>query len=174
MAGKRWEYLNDYKKNESGKYEYTGAVYGFGGSDGERKKAYAVLYIILAVLAGATIGSGFVDGAGMINTFYVILPYIAEAACLFFLCWYQFKLLTKGDKVKEYVYKTTQPRIPYVDAIYAFFAIAGAICSLVFVITNGFNGGMFKCLLYIALKIISAAAALIHRSCFQRLEWIII
>ena len=168
----RWSYLNDFKKDDSGKYEFQGKTLVFAGSEEERRKAYIPLWIILALCIALGVGSGCISGAGITNTFYVIIPYIAEMSALFALGWFHFKLLTKGGEVRDYIYKSTQPRIPVASMLIAFFAIVGFILSLIFSISTGFSDGVLNAILYLVLKSVSAALALIYRNCFSKLEWI--
>ena len=173
MARKnRWEYLNDYQKNESGEYEYKGGVYAFAADDDERRKAYVRLWAALTVTAASCVASGCLSGAGITNTFYVILPYIGEIASLFALMWYHIKLLTKGAEVKAYIYKSTQPKIPVASMLVAFFAIVGFAMSLVFSFVSHFEDGVLNAVLYLVLKAVSAAASLLYRNKFSKLEWI--
>ena len=173
MARKnKWEYLNDYQKNEAGKYEYKGSIYAFAADDSERRKAYAVLWVMLVAAVAAGIGSGCLSGGGITNTFYVIVPYIGEMASLFALSWFHIKLLTKGAEVKAYIYKSTQPKIPIASVLAAFFAIIGFAMSLVFSLTTHFEDGTGNAIAYLVLKAATAAAALLYRNRFLKLEWL--
>ncbi|MBQ9228932.1 MAG: hypothetical protein IJ168_08905 [Eubacterium sp.] len=173
MARKnRWEYLNDFRKDESGKYEYTGSLYGFAGSEEARKRAYTKLWVLLAAAAAASVSSGCVSGAGLTNTFYVILPYIGEICALFALTWYHCKLLTKGDEVRGYIYQKTQPRMAPAAMILAFFAIAGLLTSVIFSVMTAFKDGVWQAAVYWVLKATAASLALCYRSLFAKLEWI--
>jgi len=168
----RRAYLNDFKKNEAGEYEYQGVLYAFADSEEARKRAYTKLWLLLALTAAAVIGSGCVSGAGILNTFYVIIPYIGEISCLFALTHYHFKLLTKGDEVREYVYTKTHPRMAPAAMLLAFFAIVGFAMSLLYSILSGFADGAVNTVVYLVLKAVSAALALIYRNAFSKLEWI--
>lgn len=168
----RWSYLNDFKKDEAGQYTYQGSCYCFAGDENERRRAYGKLWALLVVIAAASVGSGCVSGAGILNTFYVILPYLGEICALFALTWYQFKLLTKGAEVRAYIYEKTQPRMAPAAVIIAFFAIVGFITSLVFSVMSGFRDGVAAAVIYLALKAVTAVAALCYRNAFQKLEWL--
>lgn len=168
---KRKEYLNDFKLNESGKYSYQGNFYCFAGDEAQRKKAYGAQWLFFAALAAASVASGCLSGGGITNTFYVIIPYIGEMSALFALAWNLVKLLTKGGEIREYVYQSAHPKIPVAAMLMAFFAIIGGVLSLVFSVTSGFKDGVLNAVLYVALKSVSAAVALVFRNYFNRLEW---
>ena len=168
----RWEHLNDFKKTEEGKYEYQGKSCVFAGSDEEKRKAYLFLWITLTALTLSSVLSGCISGAGITNTFYVIIPYLLEICALFALAWNHIKLLVRRGEIKSYIYKSAHPKIPPSAALVAFFAIAGCLLSLVFSITTGFKDGVFKAVLYLVLKLASAGIAVIYRNKFLKLEWI--
>jgi len=169
-APKRKDYLKNFEK-QGKDYVYKGAHYIFDGAEEERKKKFALLYVNLAALAAAVFGSGFITGGGMKNSYFVILPYILEACSLFASLWYSFKLLTKGSRVRDYVYLSTQPRIAGAIVVTAFFAAAGFICSLIYIILNGFEGGVAQCIVYLVLKAVSILLALLFRNQFLKLKW---
>lgn len=169
-APKRKDYLKNFEK-QGKEYVYKGKHYIFDGTEEERKKKYAVLYLILAALIITVLGSGFITGGGMKNSYYVIFPYILEVGALFISAWQTFKLLTKRGRVRDYDYLTSQPKIPVLYAITAFFAAAGLICSLVYVFINGLEGGAVQCFVYLALKAVSIALSVFFRNQFIKLKW---
>ena len=170
--GKRWEHLNDFKKNDDGKYEYRGSYRVFAGDKAAQKKEYALLWALLAAAVASSVGSGCISGAGITNTFYVILPFLGEICCLFVLTWNHCKILTKSDKIKSYIFKSADSIITYASAITVFFAVAGFITSLIFSVSTGFKDGTVNAAVYLALKILCAASALIYRARYLKCEWI--
>ncbi len=165
-------YLNDFKRQEDGKYAYEGKHYIFDGDESERKRAYSVILLLVGLMIASVLGSGFLTGGGMKNSYYVILPYLGEAVALFFSCWYIFKLMTKGDTVREYIYRSTVMRIPGAVTVMAFFASAGLVCSLIFGITSGFKENLTESIIYLIIKAFDTFIALLLRSRFSRLKWI--
>lgn len=170
-APKRKDYLKNFEK-QGKDYVYKGAHYVYDGAEEERKRKFTLLYLNLAALTAVVFGSGFITGGGMKNSYFVILPYILEACSLFASLWYSFKLLTKGSRVRDYVYLSTQPRIAGALVITAFFAAAGFICSLIYIILNGFEGGAFQCIAYLVLKAVCIALSLLFKNQFIKLKWI--
>lgn len=165
-------YLNDFEMQENGKYAYAGSSYAFAGTKEELKKAYVKLLVILVLLIASFIAAGFITGGGMKNSFYVILPYIGEAAALFFSAYYTVRLFLKGDTVREYVYNQTAKRMPNAFTIVAFFAAAGLICSLAFSISGGFKEELLESILYLVFKAADIALALSFANSFRSLEWL--
>ncbi len=173
MAKKnRWEHLNDFKKDENGRYEYQGKSYVFAGSGDEQKKAYIKLWSYLILSSASVIISGCISGAGLTNSFYVIIPFLAEAVCLFTLIWNHFKLFTKKSEIRTYIYNSAHPKITPSAMLLAFFAVAGFITSVIHSVTTGFEDGAVKAAIYLALKLSCTCAALFYRKVFLTLEWV--
>ena len=168
---KKSQYLNEYKLDENGKYVYKGKYYSLNESPEIIKKIYVKLWLINALLIAAVIGSGCINAAGMNNSFYVIIPYIAEVAILFIYSWNSISLLTQGYKVKEYVYKKSFSKLSPVSMGIAVASAIGFICSLIFVISNGFSNQMFGCILYLVLKIFVFCSAFYASRFIGKLKW---
>ena len=176
MARKRkykWDFLNDFKPDKDGKYEYTGSIYVYSKDEFQRKRDYARQWALLGIAICSSVGSGFIDAGGIVNTYYVIIPFLGEIICLFTLAHYHFKLLISSE-VREYNYSRSQPRIPIAISIFAFFSVVGFAASLIFCIITGFEGGAVKNIIYLVLKAFNLIIALIYRKSFYRLEWVII
>jgi hypothetical protein len=95
-------YLNDFQLQENGEYAYKGTVYKYEGDWQDCRKK---LRILCAMLGGLTVAAGLVPCGGLMNTFYVILPYIAEV-CLGAYLIYNVLRMTAGDgEVREYIFK---------------------------------------------------------------------
>lgn len=168
---RRKEYLKEYRQGDSGKYEYGGKYYTYSGSASERKKAYGALIMMTVLLTASVIGSGLIDAAGMVNTFYVIVPYIGEVCALFALWWSLSKLLMEGEKIRGYVFEKADYRIPPELIIMIVFSLVGLAMSAVFQIFNGFEGKMLKCIMYLLLKVLNAILAFWIKKYYNNLEW---
>lgn len=168
---KRKDYLKDYKQGASGKYEYGGVTYTFSGSPEERRKAYTKLVILMALLTASVIGSGLIDAAGMVNTFYVIVPFIGEVCALFALWWYLSKLLLEGEKIRGYILESVNAKVEPAAIILMIFAVVGLVMSMIFQISNGFEGKMLKCFLYLFTKALNAILAFLMKKYYNSLEW---
>ena len=165
------DYLKDYSKGTSGKYEYRGISYTFDGTPEERRKAYLILTGLMILLTASVAGSGLIDAAGMVNTYYVIVPYIGEVCALFALWWNISKLLLEGEKIRGYILETVNNRVDPAAIILIFFAVLGLAMSVVFQATNGFEGKMLKCFLYLFTKALNAVLAFSIKKYYNILEW---
>ena len=169
---KRREYLNEYHLDDSGKkYVYGGAYYALTATEKEAKTVYAKAWALSAVLLGAVVGSGCINAAGMSNTFYVIMPYMAEVALLFSLLWNTVRLLLQGAKVKAYIYQATVPKLPSLSMALAIAAIISFVASLVFIILNGFEQQAVKCILYLFFKLFICVSAVTAARFYRAWQW---
>lgn len=166
-TGKRWSYLNDYKKNAAGEYVYTGRVYVLG--DGKRYRR--MLSALAFGAAAVAVGSGCINAAGLSNTFYVILPYIGEIAAVFVLCWNTVRLLTAGQQVKAHVRDALEKYLPPAALALIVCSAAGLIASPVFLILNGTEGKPFLCAVYLAAKAAILILAIFTRRHIRAMEW---
>ena len=119
MAGdtrkkKRRSYLDDYRKNAAGEYEYTGKWMAFAGTAQERKHLVLRMLVLCAASFAAGVVCGCIPAAGMGNCFYVILPYTVSLVACFRTLWAVCRLAANGDPLKEYVHTATVRRVfPY-------------------------------------------------------------
>ncbi len=163
----RKSHLNDFKMNAEGKYIYTGAVYTLQN----HKQAGVRLGLLTAFAFLSVISSGFINAAGLNNTFYVIIPYILEVVCLFTLCWNTVRLLWARGKFREYVYSPVKNRIPSASLALGIFAGLGFICSVLFMVLHGFETKPVQCIIYLILKAADITLAIIIYKYFPTLIW---
>ncbi|MBQ3823904.1 MAG: hypothetical protein II808_01720 [Clostridia bacterium] len=165
---KRRRYLDDFKLNENLKYVYTGNVYI---QKGDAKKTTVAVTVASVFMLLSTIGSGVFRSAGMTDCFYVILPYVAEVAALFALLWSSVTVITGKGKLRAYRYERGIKNFPVRAVLYAAFCGIGLLCSILYVILNGFSGMTFETVCYWVMKAAEAAAAILLRGYIASLEW---
>ena len=164
------KYLDDFKKAPGGEYVWTGKVFIIAGP----RRAVALLAVLSFAAAAAVIGSGCVNAAGLSNTFYVIIPYILEAAAVFALCWQTVKLLLAGEKIKAYIKDSAEKYLPAASVGLTAAAAAGLAASSVYLILNGTGGKPVLCGIYLALKAAGAVTGILARIRFGRFEWLVV
>lgn len=168
MAKKKREkprsYLNDFKLNAAGKYEYFGNHYKWDNPDRSRRSMLTLAWSVIAACSAVTVASGCNTAAGMANTFYVILPYVAEVASLFSVVWGACRLTFGGEPLREYIYRETVPKLPLRSLLAAISALVGLVGSLIFILLNGFEGQGLLSVAHIMSKLAVAALAMwLHR-----------
>ena len=166
----RRRYLDDFKRDETGKFVYTGDYYKYTGSV-DRKKAVALVLVHAAIMAAAAMAAGFVSAAGMDNGFYVILPYALGVVAAFCTLWSAFRLFFGGDPLKTYDYETTVPRIPLRSLLSAGAAAITIIGTAVYLIINGFQGKLLGTITFMILEAVMLAFSIMLRKRFEKLSW---
>ena len=145
-------YLNDYKLDENNKYVYTGKYYHYQGDVTKQKRNFVFITFCITF---AVIMSGCINSSGMNNSFYVIIPYIAEVGCVFTLCWNVIRLAAEGNSVKEYVYTSVTKHIPNAIKTLMFFTLAGLVATMVYLVIHIIQKDLDFSVSYPILKIIT-------------------
>ena len=167
----RKAYLNDFQPNLAGEYTYNGAHYhyvGEGMSYGSvrRNTVFGAAAMLVGLLA-----PGFVRAGGMGNCFYVLIPYMAEAISVFVTMFAVFKMLTGGERIREYIFEKSVKRIPAGCVCCAVFAAIGFVCSMVFSAINGIGGSTVEAAVLIVGKCLGVTAPLALRKHILGLSW---
>jgi len=152
----RRSYLESFTRNEDGSYTYKGVCY-------RRHQSYTPVILWSVITFAATVASGILPYAPMMNTFYVILPFMGEVAAAGFLLWGVLRVVYHGDVLREYVYAKTAARVNPLSITTAVFALAGAIADLVYLILHGFDADTLQTVLFFSCKILAAFAVLMTR-----------
>lgn len=157
----RRAYLNDFKLQDNGEYIYKGTVYRFKG---DWKQCRKTLWTLCAVLAVLVIAGGLLPSAGMMNAFYVILPYLGEAVTAALLIYAVYKL-TKGDgNIREYIYVKTFERFrEYFMMLFIFsvMCLIGEILCLI--ITKNIGKLLFSVIFMILQVFVFGIASALNR-----------
>ncbi len=154
---KRRAYLNEFSSDGNGGWAYGGAVYE--PSDGGMKRYMLTAGITALALTLLTAGGGCIPAAGSTNSFYVILPLLAEAIAVVLADAAVVKLLLSEKPLRDYAYERSVKRLPFLLLAASAFSLLGAVCTLLYVLLNGFCGMLVGTLGYIAAKLAVAVAA---------------
>lgn len=170
---KRREYLDDYKKDESGKYVYTGLLYTYADENGRsRKTVYALMWLFTVVLLAALVGGGLFKVPGMVDCPYVLIPYAGAVIAALTMLWGMTSLSMAGHPLTKHDYETTVPKIPrraYTAAVCSAITILGEI---VFLIING-SGGIpaLNTVFYFVLIAAAGGSAFASAKLFSAASW---
>lgn len=132
----RRAYLDDFKMTLSGEYVYTGAVYL---PEGDYKKVRAQILAVSAAAAALTLICGCIPAEPMLNTFYVILPFVVTLACAIRGLWAAVRLCVNKLPLREYVLKQTFDVFRPCSALMTIFSAVTALATLIFGFINGFS-----------------------------------
>ena len=155
----RRAYLSDFQKSISGEYIYTGAVYAYSDVSGKtRQQTMAGLWLAGGVTFIAAAIQGCIPAGGMLNCFYVLLPFAAELICACSAIWALVRLSSGHDPIREYVFIATVEALPGRAVLTACFAAAALIGETVFLLLHPAErsaAGWLLCVL-MAAAIVSA------------------
>lgn len=167
----RKEYLNDFQKDGSGKYVYSGEHRTYErGTDSFRKEMF-IIWICLAVPAALLIVIGCIPGSGLMGNILIILPYALELIALFIVIWKMVRLTYGGTTLRKYVHESTVLHIPVyasVTAAIAVIALAGIIISL---IMGSFSGSTAGMVLYILAQVALGVGSLLTARFVKNMKW---
>ena len=169
----RRAYLNDFYADVNGKYIYTGDVYRYV-DDRPFDKAYLRVgllcgVVFLSVFAVACFPIPSMLGYGKL---YVMLPFIFEAIGVLLMLWAAIRLRANGPDLRAYVWEATARKLPWWLEMTAFFAGASAVCNVIYLAINGFEGKVFLGLLAVALHITAVVSALLSIRALRSMTWI--
>ena len=103
--GGRRAHLNDFHVNLAGDYVYTGAHYSYVDQGRSRDRVQRELLGLSVAVMLAVVAGGCSDAPAMLNCWYVILPYICEAAAAVSVIWAVLRLRKAEEPIREYIYK---------------------------------------------------------------------
>ncbi|MBQ9393722.1 MAG: hypothetical protein IJU18_07025 [Oscillospiraceae bacterium] len=172
-AGKergRRSHLNDFHMDVSGQYVYTGAMYHYDGPLSEKDFVTRVT-VLSAVMTVAVIAAGCLPTPAMLNSFYVILPFVGEVCCAMLSVWATVRLLWHEPDLRSYVYRATVGSLPTKLLFTACFAILCAAAQVAFISLYGFRGAPALSLVPFLLKAAVAASALWLRWLIRHSRW---
>lgn len=163
----RRAYLDSFRKDSKGEYEYTGKTYTFRGSrpgaeKEEFRRALRILWAVSLVLLAAWITPGCTRVPGMSGSFYVLIPYAGGLVEGIRVCWALGRVTADGSMLKEYQYEGSVKVLPRRSAATAVCVGVCMLGEIVYVCRNGFGGlaAGSGILLVMGLAALAAAAVL--------------
>ena len=99
----RRDHLNDFYRDVSGNYVYTGTCYVCRAAEKERTALLRRVWLLTAVMAAAVVAGGFISAPGMDRCFYVLLPYAAEVGLTGSVVWATVRWQAREYPMREYV-----------------------------------------------------------------------
>ena len=170
-AGKRKQYLDDFRPAVNGEYVYTGNYYSqeMERPDFSRLRGFIIAAVVIT--AGFVLAAGLLPAAGSINCFYVILPFLAVIISCCITAWKVLSLLLSGYSVRKYIYENTVPLIPVWIKAGIISSAATLISETVFLSINGFKGRELQTVIFIFLIVLSIAGYLLVLRLIKRISW---
>ncbi len=154
--------VSSFKAGDDGKYVFMGAHFAFSG---DYARFRALLVTLSAAIAVLWVGGGFIPAPGMMNGFYVIIPYFAATLVSAALTvWAALRAVFYGERLRDYVYETTVKALPARAVATVVCAAISAVCEIVYLIINGTDGFVWTALSCAVLAAISACALLLRKT----------
>ena len=157
--GGRRAHLNDFHVNLAGDYVYTGAHYTYVDQGRSRDRVQRELWGLSIAILLAVVAGGCSDAPAMLNCWYVILPYICEAAAAVSVIWAVARLRKAEDPIREYVYKKSVQPLPH----------RAMLCMIFAGLDSG--GRVASVITYLALKALVAGGAWLLWRYMLTLKW---
>lgn len=170
---KRWNRAakaSQFTRGAGGELVYTGRYYTFCSQEKEEyRRSMRTQYTLAAISALAVVAGGVIPVSSLLNTWYVILPYLftllGEVSVVWALC----RMWHWGNPLREYVYDATVKQLPLrtmLTMILSMCTLCGQIWYLVF---GGAQEGSFSCnLVFLALQVmVFVSMALMRRAEIQ-------
>lgn len=124
--GRGKEYLEDFRKDLNGNYQYTGTYCTYCGKL-PRKMALALLWLLCGGSAALLLAAGFVPAPGAMDRFYVLLPYAIALVAQVSAIWALVRLTAGGEPLRKYVHEQTIGQMPMRCLLSALFAAVAAM-----------------------------------------------
>lgn len=155
MAGQKKrdkrDYLRNFEKSPDGSYVYTGMTWH--ADPALRHRMLIRLWALQTVMLASVILPGIVTTAGLLNTFYVIIPYVFWFLSDIVLAYTLGSITLGGNPLRDYIYQRSVTQY----ALRTVFPLAGAaltaLALLVFLLQGGSGEGAALCLICCVMQI---------------------
>lgn len=175
MAEKNYKgrraYLNDFKKNEDGNYEYQGTMYRWTGEKGSFRKQLTLMWTLFGGMMTALIITGFMDAPGLMNSFSVILPFSVSFVFGISTGWGLWRLTMGGELLRSYVYEASVEKLPFRCGGILVCSIAAVLGEIFYVLKNGFSGNFVKILAFFLIEGIILAISYVFLQRIRQMCW---
>lgn len=131
--GKR-DYLNDFVLNDKGEYEYKGNHFVLNSNEPLKLKKELLIWLCLSGIT--TLISGVIPFEGMTGFALLVLSYLAEIIIFAFLVYANMTVLKHFEKMREYQYKKSFPRLIPLTGSLLGISVVSAILVCIYTFMN--------------------------------------
>ena len=176
MAGEkkrrgRRDHLNDFTRNVSGEYIYTGQCYVCTGGARAQTALLRRLWLMAVGMAAAAVAGGCISAPGVGRCFYVLLPYAAQIGVTGSIVWAVTRWQAREYPMRAYIYQATVRALPGRCLAEAILAAVGLGAETLYLILSGSGGHGVSAALYLALQAGILALALLARRSVLQSQW---
>ncbi len=163
-------YLQYIRQNAAGEYVYTGGYHHLqNGTYGELLRRLYAFAVPPAVCAAAV---GFLPDDAMMNTFYVLIPYVFLVCFTVSVIWALVRFSANEKPLREYIYKAAVTPIPRRAVAAAVSAGAAAVGHTVFMCLHADElAHLWADVLFYVLLACAAAGMLLARRAAKKARW---
>lgn len=144
-------YLRDFEKKPDGSYVYTGKTWH--ADEAVRRRILVKLWALQAIMLFSVFLPGFVTTAGLLNTFYVIIPYVFWLMSDFVLAYTLGSMTFGGNPLKNYIYERSVATYPFRTVLPVAGAALTAAALLIFLVRDGSGEGEIVCFICCGMQI---------------------
>lgn len=174
MAGwrkRRRAYLDDYKINEEGQYEYQGVRYKWPLEEMERKKLQRRLQVMEILAIAAALLAGCIPAPGVGSSACLILPYAFGVVAVISLGLALWPVCTEPDPMRGHVYEASVLKVPFRSMLAAVLAALSLAGEIIYLFLNGSEGKMLDGVIFLALEAAVLAIVMNIRQQVCGLQW---
>lgn len=166
------DYLNDFKMNDKGEYEYTGLLHILDESKVKLNDVKKLIGVYSGVIFILYLICGLIKAEGVMNSTYVTLPYVFG---LFFACVLIYKSLTfsfsKRYPIRDYDFKSTISKFSTYIMLVLVMAIATMLGEIIYIIINGLTTNILDTIIFIISIVLIILVAITFKRYEATLIW---
>lgn len=140
---REYSYLGDFEKSQDGGYVYTGKTWY--ADPVVRRRVLVKLWVLQGCMLLAVLIPGFVTTAGLLNTFYVIIPYVFWLISDFVLAYTLGNMTFGGNPLRDYIYERSVKQYRGRTVLPLVGAVLTALALLTFLLCGGSGEGKVVC-----------------------------
>lgn len=166
------DYLNDFKLNDKGEYEYTGVLHSLDESKVKLSDVKKIESVYASLIFVLYLVCGFIRADGVMNSTYVTLPYVFG---LIFSCILLYKTLSfslsKRYPIRDYDFKSTIDKFGTYIILVLILSIATIIGEIIYLVFNGLKLYVVGTIVFIILIIFSLLISITFKRYHDTLIW---
>ena len=136
-------YLNDFEMSQKGGYVYTGKTWH--ADPVMRRQVLVKLWVLQGCMLFSVLLPGFVTTAGLLNTFYVIIPYVFWLISDFVLAYTLGNMTFGGNPLRDYIYERSVKQYRGRTVLPLVGALLTALALFIFLLRGGTGEGKVVC-----------------------------
>lgn len=167
----RRDHLNDFYRDVSGNYVYTGVCYEHTDGVCANTALLRRLWLMAAVMAAAVLAGGCISAPGVGRCFYVLLPYAAQIGVTGSVVWAVARWQVREYPLREYIYRATVQALPGRCLAQAVLAGVGLAAETLYLLLSGSDGRGAAAAIYLLLQACVLVLALLTRRAVLVSDW---